>query len=268
MEITNDTAGGVDQTSQGVDQTSTTPAEPTAIDINDDALIRIKGSDKPVKFGEHVRGFQSQFTRASQEAARLKRELEQERQTRQRYEQERQRSQQGNSNGEPSIEEQLGQLPYLSGTDAARVVKSIQGQIQQRDQVLLGTLKKLQHMEGILNTLNQSHSTSSFDAKISKWLTDGGYPSGLANWAKEIYLAYEGDDLDTEFPQILKTRYDEIAREFEAQRQAKIRGARPQPFVPGRGGQATPSKPLEVKANTSPRELADLLYNQFAGSET
>src|SRR3954469_13675397 len=65
---------------------------PEAFELNDDALVRVKGSDQPVKYGEHFRKFQSQFTKASQEAARLRKELDAERQSRQQFEQERQRS--------------------------------------------------------------------------------------------------------------------------------------------------------------------------------
>lgn len=261
-----DAASSVD--TQVVDQSSTTTQEPSPIDINDDALIRVKGSDKPVKFGDHVRGFQSQFTKASQEAARFKRELEAERQQRQQYEQERSRYQQNQPGQNQDPFGQVEALPYLSGKDAAQLLRQERGQLQQTNQVLIAALKKMQAMEATLGTLNSSHTSSAFNGKISNWLQEGGYPPEAADLAKEIYLAYEGDDLDNEFPQIFKNRFDQMERIFTARRDAKVRANRPQPFVPGRGGMASPSKPLEVKPESNARELADQLFGLFGETGT
>ena len=60
---------------------------PTVYDIPDDnALIRVKGAKEPVKFGDYSRGFQAQATRAAQEAANLRRELQAERSRREQFE--------------------------------------------------------------------------------------------------------------------------------------------------------------------------------------
>lgn len=240
---------------------------PTPLELAEDTLIRLKGQEKPVKFGEHVKGFQSQFTRASQEAARLKRELEQERQTRQRYEQERQR-QAGQQNGQPDVFDALAQLPYLSGKDAVEMVKQISSAVGQRDQVIIALAKKVQSMEQSLGGISENHSNQLFDAKISKWVQDGGYPPEAAELAKEVYLAYEGEDLDNEFPTIFANRWAQVEKMIEARKQAKIAAARKAPFVPGKGGQGTPSKPFEIKANASAREVADDLWPTWQGSGT
>lgn len=250
-------------------QTPDTTGTPTPLEMAEDTLISIKGQAKPVKFGEHVKGFQSQFTKASQEAARLKRELETERQTRQRYEQERQQRQQGQPNqAQPDAFDALAQLPYLTGKDAVGMVQQIGQAMQQRDQVLIALIKKLQSMEGMVGGLNENHSTQLFDAKIAKWLTDGGYPPEASDLAKEIYLAYEGDDLDSEFPRIFEARYQQMEKLFEARRAGKIAAARKAPFIPGKGGQGNPSKPLEVKANATAKEVADQLFGTWSGTET
>lgn len=240
---------------------------PTAIDVSDDTLIRVKGSDKPVKFGEHARGFQSQFTRASQEAARFKRELEQERATRARFEQEQRRSQQPQGQPQDPYAE-VETLPYLTGQQAANLLRQQGKASYERDQVLVAALRKMQAMESTLQRLNTTHVSGAFDGKIQKWLVDGGYPPEAADLAKEIYLAYEGDNLDEEFPQLFAKRFEQIERIVEGRRMAKIRAARPQPFIPGRGGQASPSKPLEIKADASPKEMADQLFNLFGESGT
>lgn len=241
-------------------QTST-PAEPSVFDANDDSLIRVKGSDKPVKFGDHVRGFQSQFTKASQEAARYKKELTEERARREGLERSRANAP-AQPNNQPDVYASLEALPYLDGKQAAEVVRSIAAQIGQRDQVLVATLKQIQQLKTIVNELHGNHTNQGFEAKIGKWLQDGGYDTGYSDLAKEIYLAYEGDDLDAEFPRIFASRVEQIEKLFDAKRQAKINGARKPAFVPGKGAVVGPSKPLEVKANASAREIADMFWNQ------
>ena len=44
--------------------------------------------------------------------------------------------------------------------------------------------------------------------------------------------------------------------------------ARKNRFVPGKGGNANPSKPLMQKGNESPAEVADLLWEQLQASDT
>ena len=247
-------------------QTPAAPSEPQVVDFDENQLVRIKGSDKPVKLGDHVRGFQAQHTKAAQEAARLKRELDNERIQRQRYEQERGR--QARPDAQPDVFESLSKLPYLTGEDAVGVVKSIGAQIQQRDQILLAALKQMQQMKQMLGGMHETHSNTEFDSYISRVLTEGGYGQEYGDLAKEIYLAYEGDDLRQEFPRIFADRVNAMEKAFEAKRQAKINSARKAPFVPGKGGQASPSKPLEMKPSASAREIADELWGQWEGKDT
>lgn len=265
--------GGGDGTStdQGAGAVTPPAQEPSAIDVDDNSLIRVKGQNKPIKFSEYGRSFQAQFTKASQEAARLKRELETERQTRQRYEQERQRAaqQQPNQNGQADVYAQLESLPYLSGKDARAVVESIGQAITQRDHVLLAALKKIQAMEQRVGGLYENHTMQNFEGKISRWLQEGGYDQGYADLAKEIYLAYEGDDLDTEFPQIFASRVKQIEDIWEKTRQAKINAARKAPFVPGKGGNTGPSRMTQLKPAASAAEIADSLWDSMqTGSDT
>lgn len=249
----------------------TTPAAPTVpdpIELGDDTLIRVKGVDKPVKFSDHVRGFQSQFTKASQQAAQLKRELEQERAARAAEKEAWQKQHAAPQSGQPDVFEALRQLPYLTGKDAVEVVQQIGNQIQQRDQVLLAALKKMQQMEQRLGGLYDTHSTQAFEAKIAKWLKEGEYPDEAAELAKDIYMGYEGDDLDAEFPRIFKERWEQVERIMEARRQSALRAAKPQPFVPGKGGATGPSKPLTLKPNASAAQIADSLWDSLQTDPT
>lgn len=259
--VTTDTGGS----SGGSDGAS--GSEPTPLDISDDALIRVKGSDKPVKFGDHVRSFQSQWTKAAQEAARYKKELAARDARLKELEASRAQSQPGQ--GQPDVFAELEKLPYLDGKTAAQTIRGIGEQIKMRDQVLLAALKQLQQTKQIVQELHGNHTNQSFDAKINKWITDGGYPAEAVDFAKELYLAYEGDDLDEQFPEILKSRWEGLSKIFEATKAAKLAAARKQPFLPGKGGQTGPSRPFEVKADASSRDIADLMWESVrAGADT
>jgi hypothetical protein len=240
------------------------PATPTVYEVDDNSLIKPKGFEKPVKYGEHVRGLQGQFTRASQEAARLKAQVAEYQNKVQQFEQQQRAQQQSQAATQGAdVYGQLEALPYLSGKDARAVVEAIQGAILQRDQVLMAALKKIQSMEKTLGGLNENHSMQSFEGKIAKWLQDGGYDAGYADLAKEIYLAYEGDDLDTEFPQIFAGRVKQIEDLMERSRSAKLNAARRQPFVPGRGGNTGPSQPLKLDPRASHQQVADALWDSI-----
>lgn len=247
---------------------SQTPSQPdtqSAFEVSDDSLIRLKGSDKPVKFSDHVRGFQSQATKAAQKAAALERQL-QERDAKLQALQQAQRQQPQQQSSE-DIYADLRQLPYLTGEDAVSVVESIGQQLRQRDMVLLGALKQMQNMQRILGTLGDQYTTQSFEGKIAGFIKQGGYDPGYTDFAKELYLAYEGDDLDEEFPQILANRIKQIETIMEGKRRAAANQRR-QPFIPGKGGNANPSKPLQLKANASAREIADEMWATMNHNET
>lgn len=251
----------------GSDASATQTSDPIA--LSDDTLIRVGGSDKPVKFSDHVRGFQSQFTKASQEAARLKNELAAERQARTQLEQaQRQASQQVQRGQNVDPYQALKALPYLSGNEAAAVVENIASQIRQRDLILLGTLQQMQQMQEIVQRLNGNHVQTSWESKIQKVLADGGYPKEALDFAKEVYLAYEGDDLDDEFPELFKTRWNQLQGIIKAQQEAAVKAARQGQFnLPGRGGNGSPSQPIKLDPKASPAEIAAQLWPALQGGD-
>lgn len=264
--------GGIIPAGTSPGSTSSAPAEPSVIDVDDNALIRVKGSDKPVKFGEHVKGFQAQHTRVAQKAAQLERELQAERTRRADYERRVQQASGGQVN-QPNpgnqLLDQLKALPYLSGEQAVGVVEGITQQIKQRDMVTLALVQQIKQMKGVLDGLNQSHVMSGFDSKVNRWVKDANIPAEATEWVKKLYLAYEGDDLDQEFPAILKGEWENLNRVMNAQRESTARKAREdRMFVPGRGGNAGPNKPIQLKGSESPKDLADKLWEQFNESDT
>jgi hypothetical protein len=244
-------------------ETSTPNQASQPIKLTPDSMVDIDG--KPVKFSDHVRGFQSQATKASQRAAELERKLAEREQAIQRYEQQQRQSQtQAQRPGQQAdMFAGLRQEPYLTGEMAAGVFQGIVQELNTRDQYIMGILKAVQKLNGIVSGLNENHTNSQFDSKISRWLQEGGYPQEYSDLAKEVYLAYEGTDLDAEFPQIFKNRVEQVEKAWEAKRRQNAEAARRRPFVPGKGGEAQPSAPLKLNVKNSARQDADELWEQL-----
>lgn len=270
-DITNGSPAG----DQGVTPTQTPAAEPTPIELRDDSLVKIPGSDKPVKYGEHYRGLQGQLTRASQRAAELERKYAQAEAVAREREQQLQRyntPREQHVNPAADLVGKLKSLAYLTGEDAASMVETIVNQVgqfgtefQRRDAAIMLLYNQIKRMSDQVNGLQSNHLNSSFESKISRWVGDLGLPVEATDFAKELYLAYEGEGLDDEFPTILKNRWEQITGLSRKAEQARIAQARQLPFVPGKGGQGVPSKPLTDRlAKASPKEVADELWDAMA----
>jgi hypothetical protein len=142
-------------------------------------------------------------------------------------------------------------------------VQQIAGQIGQRDQILAGALHELKQLKQLVGGLHETHTSSQFEGKIQKFLSEGGYGPEYGDIAKELYVAYEGADLDQEFPQILRNRIAQLEKAFESKRRMALDSARKVPFVPGKGSTVGPSKPLEIKPNASAKEVAEQLWGSW-----
>lgn len=267
MDNTSTDQGG---TSVSTGETSTATSTATNSGTPQNQSTSVAGSQPTVNHEENAKRFQSQWTKTAQEASRLKAELAKERDLRTRYENERRQAESRNQghNQPDELVTALEQLPYLSGKDAVNAVSAIRNEIRQRDQITLAVLKELKTMKDQLGGLNQTHAQSSFENKINRWIDEGGYPKEAAKLAQALYVAHEGDDLDQEFPRIFKEYWDETQRVFESQRNAKLNAARKVPFVPGKGGQTGPSKPLQFKGNESAKEITEALWKSWEGTET
>lgn len=260
---TDTTSQPTDQSTGGqpVDQSTQQSTAEQIYDLTDgNRMIKVPGQANPVKFSEYSRQFQSQFTKASQKAAQLEKELAVERAKREAYERSQQQTQQPQGQQEPAIYEQLRALPFLSGQDAVNVVQQIGEQFKQRDMVILAALKKLQEFEQTLNGLSTNSTNQAFESKIGKFLSDGGYGEDLRDIATELYLAYEpGPELDEAFPGLLADRVKQLEAYLEAKRQKALSSAR-RTFVPGKGGNAGPTKPVQLDPRASAASTADALW--------
>ncbi len=273
---------------QSDSQASATPggqpdSAPQPLKLSNDSLIQIEGQEKPVKFSDYTRGFQSTATKAAQERARLAEKysqleatLKEREEAIRRYEAAQRQSQVQPGQTQPDeLIQAIESLQYLDGPAAGRMLKAIRAEIGkvsnsfgQRDQAIALLYQQLMSMKEQVGQLSGRTKQADFDSKIKGVVNELGYGEEYEDLAKEIYLAYEGDDLDSEFPEILRKRVEQIETAIRKRDKAKVEQSRTRPFTPGRGGIGQASKPLDLRGKTA-AEIADIVYSQIeGGSET
>lgn len=271
-------AEGAPNTGGNTTQTSTSQSATSPITLSDDMEVIPPGRDKPVKYGEYFKSFQSQFTKTAQERADLQRQLEAIKTERQRDTEELQRlrqSQQPAAGQDPrsTLISKIKSLPYLNGQDAAEVVESILGEVssqqqalQMRDMAIRLLNQRFQELDKTVGQLSNQNNQAGFKSKMETFRTQLDLPVEAKEWLEELYLAYEGDDLDQEFPKIAKGRWEQLQTLLRAQDQNKVQQARTNRFTPPKGGNGTPNAPLDF-SKMNPKQMADHLWASIQGTE-
>lgn len=257
------------------------------VDLTDDTPVRWPGEANPIKYGDLQRRLQADHTRKTQQAAKLQKQLAAERarfQQEQKAERARLESmaaaiagrqgQQGQQ-GQPAWMTELSKKDYLTGADAAALMGAIQNQgfgsvakaFEQRDKILQTMYQLVQRQQAALNALQGTHQESAFEGKITKALQQiGRDPADYRDIAKEIYLAYEGDDLDDEFPEILRNRLEQIEKAIQRRQAQSVNQARQPKFpFPGKGGAGSAPKGAGLTGREGSLETADRLWELLGG---
>lgn len=274
------------------DSTQQVDTSSNITDLSDDHLVRIPGQSEPVKYGELSKRLQADYTRKTQEASRLKQQYEREKAawgTQKAQEEQNLRSiaasllAKQNQGSTPAVNDPfagLDKLQSLDGPTAAKLFNHIRENgfsviakaIGERDQVIQQMHNQMLEMNKTMTALQGKSSGSDFNSYISKTLTDSGLPPQAAEWAKEVYLAYEGPDLAQEFPEILSKRWNQLQGIYASSQKAKVDAARSQrSFFPGKGGQGSPSRGASLlKGNETAKDTADKLWDalQAGGDNT
>lgn len=271
------------QDPQGGGAGAATPAAdaPQAIELNDDSLVRIPGAKDPVKYGEHFRGLQSELTKRAQAAkkleegrAELERRLqEREGQLRQYVEAVQRYQSRGGQQQQADPYADLENAPYVTGKQAAEMLRRLSEQaggfrpeIQQRDQAILMLGQVIKQLRDQVNSFATERSEANEAEKVRKFVKDGGYPEEAYDLARELYAGYEGDNLDEDFPNIFKRRWEQVIALARKLDQDKLRAGRLAPWTPGKGGNGSASKPLTFKDH-SPKGIADALWGSIENGE-
>jgi hypothetical protein len=273
-------------------QTNTADQTPAggsnAVDINDDTPIRgVPGFNEPVRYGDLYKRLQGDYTRKTQQVAKEKQAFEAERQ---RYQQEikaeRQRIEQmaqtvlqrqsSPTNQTDPLFQKLSTAQYIDGPLMAEFITNLQQNglapivkaFQERDQITQNLYKEILELRKTVGQLHGRTQEQDFEGKINRWLTEGGYPQEAKDLAKEIYNAYEGEDLDNEFPTIFAARWSQLQNIMRAQDRKRVDDAKNlSRRLPGRGGAGAPSKPVGLKGHEKARDVASALWDAIQTGE-
>lgn len=283
-------AVGFEPTSTG--QTNTAEQTPAGgsnvVDINDDTPIKgVPGFNEPVRYGDLYKRLQGDYTRKTQQIAKEKQAFEAERQ---RYQQEIQgerkrleqmaqtvlQRQSSPTNQTDPLFQKLSTAQYIDGPLMAEFITNLQQNglapivkaFQERDQITQNLYKEILELRKTVSQLHGRTQEQDFEGKINRWLTEGGYPQEAKDLAKEIYNAYEGEDLDSEFPQIFAARWSQLQNIMRAQDRKRVDEAKNlSRRLPGRGGNGAPSKPIGLKGHEKARDVASALWDAIQSGE-
>jgi hypothetical protein len=159
-------------------------------------------------------------------------------------------------------------LPYVDGATVARLMEHLRGNelggivnaIRQRDQALSLMHNQVLKLQKMLNEIQGKHVESEFDGRLRKVRDELGLPD--QPWAMEflqdIYLSHEGDDLADEFPNLARTRLNDLRKAIRELDKAEAEKAK-RVAIPGQGGNAVPSAKLN-EGYKNPAQLADELW--------
>lgn len=262
-------------------QASQTPGTSTeARSFGDDDLVRTP-SGELVKYGDLHKRMQGGFTRKQQEWARQRdaerAELDALRQHNERISAELLRARgpesQPSAPGQDPASQQflsaLAKVPQVSGAQMAQILTQIRDEgfgtfakaITDRDTILSALYREIQTLKQGQGQVSQERAQVQFDARIDGWLKDLGLDPEYRDLAIETYLAHEGPDLDEEFPAILQARIEKLDAIARKREQARLNAARNSRFtVPGKGGSASASKPLQLSGRESAKQQTDLIW--------
>lgn len=288
---------GAPAADSGPFQPGTTPTDlssapqsdkPTPRDFSDDDLVRIPGQAEPVKYGDLYKRLQADHTRKTQEAARAKAAVDAERS---QWQSERQKQESElrqisaallAQKAQPAAQDPfagLDQLQALDGPTAAKLFNHIRENgfgvvakaIQERDQVIQALHNEMKSLRDTVTGLSGQQGSQRFESFIAKTVADAGLPPEAKEFAKVVYLAHEGPNLDAEFPEILQNFWNQQQSVIQAQQRAKVDAAKKaQGMFPGRGGQGVASKLAGgLKGHESAAEITNRLWESMqAGSAT
>lgn len=253
------------------------PIQP--VTVTDDSVLQFPGAKEPVKYSDWQKQYvgKSEYTKATQEAARLRAENARLTTAQQAAAQVRQTPLQGQP--QPSaFQQQLAALenaPYVDGKTAAALAMSIVNQgiaplaqeLQKRDAVIGLLAKKLQGLDGTVTGLSGRSSATDMAQKFSQVRSSVGLPEApvINDFVQDIYYSHEGEDLEREFPNMVKQRWNDLVaavRSWDKQRAQDARTARL--GIPGRGGNGTPGSPAK-RPFESAEDIAKTWFPMISG---
>ena len=190
---------------------------------------------------------QAEYTRKTQALADERRQWEAERT--QQTQQLQQQATQGQQSHNTMID-QLRQMPYLDGATAAQLMERLVNEginplnqaIQQRDQAYSQLYKDYKSLRDIVGASQGKQAQSELDARFVQIREQQGLPDNeiVRELMQDVYLSHEGQNLDQEFPDLLRKRWEGLQKAVRESDRKSVQQARTSPF-PSKGGELSPT---------------------------
>ena len=231
---------------------------------------------------------QAEFTRKSQALAEERKAWESQRGTQQQQLQQyaqqvqqqaaagQQAQQQQGATQQQTMLDQLAKMPYLDGPTAAELMRRImtegiqplQQQLQQRDQALAQVYKDYKSLRDVVGKSYGKEAERDLDSRFAEIRAQQGLPDDevIREIMQDIYYSHEGDDLNQEFPEMVRKRLEALNKTFKARDRKAVEAAKKSPF-PSKGGE---SSPISGKTGgyKTPQDRADELWPMISPGQS
>jgi hypothetical protein len=164
--------------------------------------------------------------------------------------------------------DQLRQMPYLDGATAAQLmermvndgINPLNNALRQRDQALSQLHRQYQALRDSVGSSQGKQAQQDLDSRFLKVREEQGLPDteSIQEWLRDVYYSHEGEPLDTEYPEMVRTRWEALKKTVRDADRTAAAKAKASPF-PSRGGEASPTS-SKTGGYKTPTERADELW--------
>jgi len=162
--------------------------------------------------------------------------------------QQAQHQQQGDTRQQTMLD-QLSKMPYLDGPTAAELmrrmmtegIQPLQQQLQQRDQALAQVYRDYKSLKDVVGQSYGQQAERDLDTRFQEIRNTQGLPDDevIREIMLDVYHSHEGDDLNSQFPEMVRKRLDGLRKTFRDMDRKTVATAKQSPF-PSKGGEASP----------------------------
>jgi len=222
---------------------------------------------KTQALAEERKQWESERTKQTQQLQQYAQQMQQQQYARQAAQNQAQSQQQGQQS-QSNMLDQLRQMPYLDGNTAEQLMERMVNEginplnqaLQQRDQALAKLYKDYKELRDNVGASQGKQAEKDLDTRFLKIREEQGLPdSDVVNeLMRDVYYSHEGDTLDTEYPEMLRKRWEGIQKAVRDADRAAAKVAKESPF-PSKGGQVSPTSG-KTDGYKTPEERANELW--------
>ena len=164
--------------------------------------------------------------------------------------------------------DQLSKMAYLDGPTAAEVmrrmmvegIQPLQQQLQQRDKALAHIYRDYKSLRDVVGKSYGQQAERDLDTRFQEIRSEQGLPDEevIREIMQDVYYSHEGDDLNKQFPEMVRKRLDGLRKTFRDMDRKTAVAAKKSPF-PSKGGEASPVAG-KTGGYKSPQDRADELW--------